>query len=130
MVAVLSGLVGGCGASSSGTGGKDTAQAAPSTAADLATGLYDSDKQEGLASSDPAAYATAFAALLPRCQESQDLVAQYVSNTLGVLQKSHITDETRLTVMRHLTDSIPASAGPMKCLQVAAAYATLRQTKQ
>ena len=73
------------------------------------------------------AYNTAFAALSKDCTEQGVPLANEVHATLGLLQKAKITDETHLTVMQHIAQSIPAGSPKMSCADIAGAYVTLRE---
>ena len=47
-------------------------------------------------------------------------------NTVDMLAKNGITDETVTSVLQHLRESIPAGAPVMQCSELLADYATLR----
>jgi len=77
--------------------------------------------------SPAAAYTTAFATLSKDCTEQGVPLANGVEATLGLLQKAHIDDETNLTVMQHLVQSMAGEKGKMPFAQIAGAYVTLRE---
>lgn len=62
----------------------------------------------------------------PKCKEDEFTLASYVFATLTDLRKKHINDETELTVLQHLNDSLPDMGGKTECKQIAAAYLVLR----
>lgn len=104
LAAVLLIAVAGC--SSTGTGSKSAATTAAT---------YPADEQAALN------------ALHPACVDSDAKLDLYASNALGLLVKAGITDETKLSVLQHLRQSMPASSAGMKCDEQLGAYVTLRE---
>jgi hypothetical protein len=74
-----------------------------------------------------AAYDKAFTTLSGRCKEKGVGLANEVGEVLKLLKESGVHDETRLTVMQHMTQSIPAGQ-KMSCADIGGAYVTLRTT--
>jgi hypothetical protein len=74
-----------------------------------------------------AAYQRALDALAPKCTQGRARIAAIGNATLQDLQENGITDETELSVLRHLNDSLPAGSPRTDCVSIAAAYATLRE---
>ncbi len=101
---------------------------APLSPAMLAQFLHDKDASDGIATEDVGAYATAFDALLPHCNNPPEKVAAFASAAQDDLVAHGIHDETRLTVMQHLAGSVPSEVGPTDCQGISAAYLTLRET--
>ncbi|MFF4735882.1 hypothetical protein ACFY2W_08315 [Streptomyces sp. NPDC001262] len=87
--------------------------------------LRDLDVAAGVHAGLEGAYDSAFKALSSRCMEQDVRLGNVVGAVLGLLQKGGVRDENRLTVMQHLTDSIPAGSR-MGCADVGAVYVTLR----
>ncbi|MEZ0064880.1 hypothetical protein ABIA32_000868 [Streptacidiphilus sp. MAP12-20] len=98
----------------------DTTTAAPSAAQKLAD--LDGDSQP------VTDYQAALQHLAAKCTQDLDKVAGIVFATQADLQKNNVKDETEYSVIQHLDQSIPASAGKMDCVGQAAAYATLRES--
>ena len=127
--------VAGCGSSgtdSSGStdGGAPTVEATTEAPADLASQLRDEDMSDGHVVAATPDYQAAFATLQTRCSDSPARLALYVGNALHLLQSKGINDETRYTLLQHLADSVPASAGPpLNCQEIAGAYVTIRENK-
>src|ERR1700730_16479271 len=88
---------------------------APTSVPTTATGAPTSDPASLLRQRDGAAdvapYAAALDQLQPACTQDRAGIAGLGDAGLADLQKNRIRDETRLTVLQHLRDSIPASAG-------------------
>ena len=74
-----------------------------------------------------AAYQRALDALAPKCTQDRKNIAGIGNATLQDLQKNGITDETELSVLEHLNQSLPAGTPRTDCVSIAAAYATLRE---
>lgn len=74
-----------------------------------------------------AAYQRALDALAPKCTQDRKSIAGIGNATLQDLQKNGITDETELSVLEHLNQSLPAGSPRTDCVSIAAAYATLRE---
>jgi hypothetical protein len=91
--------------------------------------LRDLDAAAGASTGSEAAYDTAFKTLSSRCQEQGVKLGNEVGAILGLLQKGNVTDETRLTVMQHVAQSIPPGQ-KMGCADIGAAYVTLRTNGQ
>jgi hypothetical protein len=95
-----------------------SAAAAPDPASDLATA-------DG--STDLATYSAGLDEWQAKCTDDRAALARYVETVYRQEQKfgGVAGDTSRLDVMGHLTDSVPAIAGRMKCDEIAAAYLTL-----
>lgn len=72
-------------------------------------------------------YQHALDALAPKCKQDEQHIAGIANGTLEDLQKNGVTDETELSVLQHLDQSIPKGAPRMDCVGIAASYATLRE---
>ena len=72
-------------------------------------------------------YQTALDLLAPKCTQDEYNIAALAYATYNDLVKNGVKDETRLTVLQHLNQSIPDSLGKTDCGQMLAAYATLRE---
>lgn len=72
-------------------------------------------------------YQHALDALAPKCKQDEQHIAGIANSTLEDLQKNGVTDETELSVLQHLDQSIPKGAPRMDCAGIAASYATLRE---
>lgn len=72
-------------------------------------------------------YQHALDALAPKCKQDEQHIAGIANSTLEDLQKNGVTDETELSVLQHLDQSIPKGAPRMDCVGIAASYATLRE---
>lgn len=70
-------------------------------------------------------YRHALDVLAPKCRESRQNLADFAVATHNFLAK-HGIQETELSTLQHVADSIPADAPVMICRDVFAAYATLR----
>lgn len=73
------------------------------------------------------AYQRALDALAPKCTQDRQRIAGIGNATLQDLQKNGVTDESELSVLQHLNDSLPAGSPRTDCVSIAAAYATLRE---
>lgn len=93
--------------------------AAPSPAQMLAD--LDGDKQP------VGAYQAALDALGPKCTQDEAHIAGLGDAGYQDLVKNGVTDETRLTVLQHLSDSLPAGMGKTDCASVLSAYLVLRE---
>jgi hypothetical protein len=101
-----------------------TQVAAPATtAASPAQELADLDGGK----SPAADYQAALDALAPKCTQDVAHIAGLGDAGYQDLVKNGITDETRLTVLQHLSDSIPASLGKTDCTGMLSAYLVLRE---
>jgi len=65
--------------------------------------------------------------LTPKCNEDEYTLASYVFATLADLRKNNIDDETELSVLQHLNESLPDIGQKTECKQIAAAYLVLRE---
>jgi hypothetical protein len=65
-------------------------------------------------------------AVSPACSETPDKLDAEASKTVELLAEKGVHDETTVTVLRHLRQSIPASAPVMNCATVLAPYITMR----
>lgn len=74
-----------------------------------------------------ATYQRALDALAPKCTQDRKSIAGIGNATLEDLQKNGISDETELSVLEHLDESLPAGSPRTDCVSIAAAYATLRE---
>jgi hypothetical protein len=126
ILGVLSVTVAGCGEAA--IAGTPTTTSAPATA----TGAPTPDPASLLTQRDGATnvapYAAALNALQPACTQDRAGIAGLGDAGLTDLEKNGIRDETRLTVLQHLRDSIPASGGRTDCAGVLAAYLVLRES--
>jgi hypothetical protein len=97
----------------------------PKARPNVGSELRDLDMADGVSVEPTATYEQAFAALSAKCQEQGVPLGNGVDAVLKLLKKKGVTDETRLTVMQHLAESIP---GPQKMsvADVGGAYVTLR----
>jgi len=100
--------------SSNSGGSKSTTAATSTTAAPTTT------------SSFPADETTALNALHPGCQEDNPKLDAEAKKTLELMQKKGVKDETVLTVLQHLRQSIPPGTPDMNCANQLGAYVTLR----
>jgi len=71
-------------------------------------------------------YAAALDALVPKCTQNRVGIAGIADAGFTDLQSHGITTDDRLTVLQHLSDSVPA-VGPVDCQGVMAAYLVLRE---
>ena len=72
-------------------------------------------------------YQAALDALAPKCTEDETFIAGLGNSGYDDLAKNGIHDETRLTVLQHLNESIPDGLGKTDCGQMLAAYLVLRE---
>lgn len=73
------------------------------------------------------AYQAALDALGPKCTQDEVHIAGLGDAGYQDLVKNGVTDETRLTVLQHMDDSIPASLGKTDCAGILSAYLVLRE---
>lgn len=106
--------------------------AATTTAADSSTPsvpvpqqLRELDIAAGVSPDSQAAYDAAFKTLSSRCREQGVKLGNEVGAILELLQKGNVTDETQLTVMQHVAQSIPPGQ-KMGCADIGAAYVQMR----
>lgn len=71
-------------------------------------------------------YQAAFDKVTPKCTNDPSKLPAMVEATDAILVKGGVTDENGLSILGHLSDSIPAGAPAMDCTDILAAYATLR----
>ena len=76
--------------------------------------------------SDVAPYAAALDHLQPKCTQDRVGIAGLGDAGFTDLTKNGITDETRLTVLQHLNESIP-DGSKVDCQSSLAAYLVLRE---
>lgn len=90
---------------------------------------YSNDPASLLASDDGSSNVAAYSAALDRwqakCTEDRVTVAGYADFAYRDEQKNGGDDSSRLSVMQHLTRSVPASVAPIDCSGVTAAYLVL-----
>jgi hypothetical protein len=106
-----------------------SAQPSPSyTEADLEFKLASLDAGGIVDGNDPILdeYAMALDSLETKCKEQRTLLGDYAEKANELLGKSG-DDESRLSIMRHVSKSVPSAAPKMPCSDVFAAYVTLRQ---
>jgi hypothetical protein len=72
-------------------------------------------------------YQAALDALAPKCTQDAVHIAGLGDAGYQDLVKNGITDETRLTVLQHLDQSIPASIGKTDCAGMLSGYLVLRE---
>jgi hypothetical protein len=72
-------------------------------------------------------YQAALDALGPKCSQDAAHIAGLGDAGYKDLVKNGVTDETRLTVLQHLADSIPASLGRTDCVSILSGYLVLRE---
>lgn len=72
-------------------------------------------------------YQAALDALGPKCTQDEAGIAGLGDAGYQDLEKNGVTDETRLTVLQHMSDSIPASMGRTDCASILSAYLVLRE---
>lgn len=73
-------------------------------------------------------YQAAIGVLTPECTQDQAGIAALANAGYQDLVKNGITDETRLTVLRHLAASMPPGSAPIDCAGVLSAYLVLRES--
>ncbi len=74
----------------------------------------------------PADEMVALNALHPGCQEDNPKLDAEAKKTLELMQKNGVKDETVLTVLQHLRQSIPPGTPDMNCANQLGVYVTLR----
>lgn len=79
--------------------------------------------------SDVAAYSAALDAWQAKCTDTRVIDAGYVDAAYKDEQQNGV-NESRLTIMRNLTASVPASVAPTDCAAVGAAYLVLVETQR
>jgi hypothetical protein len=72
-------------------------------------------------------YQAALDALGPKCTQDEAHVAALGNAGYEDLIKNGVNDETRLSVLKHLSDSIPASLGRTDCVGILSGYLVLRE---
>lgn len=72
-------------------------------------------------------YQAALGVLDAECTQDETHIAALANAGYQDLVKNGITDETRLSVLRHLADSIPPGGAPVDCAGVLSAYLVLRE---
>ncbi len=87
--------------------------------------VYDSHPNPNIAT--VAQYQSALNALKPLCTENESALAGEIWASWSNLESNGVTDETILSLMSHIQDSIPKSMGPTNCKGVMAAYLVLRE---
>lgn len=105
-------------------GSSGSADAAPSSASTPgpAQKLADLDGDKHPADD----YQHALDALAPKCTQDEEHLAALANGTFEDLRKNNVTDESELSVLQHLSASVPKGA-KTDCQSVAAAYAVLRE---
>lgn len=131
-------LFGGCaayfaidGSSKYGPGSSDSGASSATQGAAPATSAPDSHAQR-LADLDGdtspvTAYQAALNALAPKCTQDETHIAGLGDAGYKDLVQNGVKDETRLSVLQHLDDSIPASMGKTDCTGILSAYLVLRE---
>jgi len=71
-------------------------------------------------------YTAALDALVPLCTQTRSDIAALANSGYQDLVANHVTDETRLTVLMHMRESIPS--GRQDCQGILAAYLVLRES--
>jgi hypothetical protein len=104
------------------SGSSAPATATPAPSIDPASLLAQRD-----GASDDSAYVSALDALGSLCTQDRVAVAGMADFGYNDLEKNGVKDETRLTVLHHLAESIPAGQ-KTDCQGVMAAYLVLRET--
>ena len=77
-------------------------------------------------STDAAAYQRAIDALSAKCSNPPDNIPNIVQGTLKVLNDGGVHDETNMSVLQNLSDSLPEGAPKMDCVDIGGVYVTLR----
>jgi hypothetical protein len=85
------------------------------------------DSAQGHTVAALADYQAAIGKATAKCTNDPAKIPAMIEATDGILTKDGITDETALTLLNHLDQSIPDGTAPMDCVGVLAAYATLRE---
>lgn len=109
--------------STSGQGNVPASALATSAAASAAQRLADLDGDVSPVSD----YQAALDALAPKCTQDEPFIAGLGDSGYSDLVKNGVTDETRLSVLQHLNDSIPSSLGKTDCTGMLSAYLVLRE---
>lgn len=100
------------------------------TVSDQQTGarvLRQFDADHGNGGNNESAYGAELDVLSGKCTNSTKDTARFVENSYTDLTSHGVTDETALTLLRHLDQSIPAGS-QMDCQGVLAAYLVLRES--
>jgi hypothetical protein len=74
----------------------------------------------------PAEEQAALDAVTPACSETPDKLDAEAAKTVELLEEKGVDDETTVTVLQHLRQSIPDGAPVMNCSTVLAPYITMR----
>jgi len=74
----------------------------------------------------PADETAALNALHPGCLEDSPKLDAEAKKALEIMQRNGVKDETTLTVLQHLRQSIPPGTPDMNCANQLGAYVTLR----
>ncbi|MCW2690872.1 MAG: hypothetical protein JWR37_5762 [Mycobacterium sp.] len=82
--------------------------------------------QSAAAPSRPADEQAALDAVAPACQEDPEKLDAEAKNAAQILAERGVNDETVVTMLRHLRQSIPDSAPVLPCVQNLAVYIQLR----
>jgi hypothetical protein len=90
--------------------------------------MYDSKTHPDLAT--VTRYQAALDSLEPFCTEDEATLAGEVWSSWNDLQKNGVSDETNLSLIGHIKESIPQGAVPTDCRQVMAAYLVMREPLQ
>lgn len=88
--------------------------------------LADYDLNHAPDAATVAQYQTALDGLRPLCTEPEDKIAAEIWASWQDLEKNGVTDETNLTLIGHIKDSVPDGT-VVNCQGVMAAYLTLRE---
>ncbi len=103
-----------------------TAQIAPSPESPAyKLALYDSGYAPD--ATTVAKYQSALDVLKQHCTEDEPTLASEIWASWKDLESNKVTDETILSLMAHITQSVPASAAPTDCRAVMAAYLLMRE---
>lgn len=76
-----------------------------------------------------AAYQAALDGLKPLCTEDEATLAGEIWGSWKDLVNSKVTDETNLSLIGHIRQSIPSDSNPTDCRGFMAAYLVLREPK-
>jgi hypothetical protein len=74
-----------------------------------------------------AKYQSALDSLKPLCTENEATLAGEIWGSWKDLVDNQVTDETNLSLISHITQSIPSDSTPTDCRGVMAAYLVLRE---
>lgn len=91
-----------------------------------ATVLQQFDATNGHGGQAVAAYRAELDTLVGKCTNSTKDVTRFVENTYNLEVQHGITDDTALTLLQHLDQSVPDGT-KMGCQDVLGAYLTLRE---